>query len=284
VNRGHLIGGAIAAFVVATTAVSAQTAPPPGVAQGTAPAPMAMRPPLPPVAPLPPMAAPPMMMMMHSDHAMSRDEVVKHVRELFARLDTNRDGFITKQEVEAFHQKFAGMAHMGQDVAEHARGMAEMGRNMAERYSDGAMPMTMPMPERGAMFDRLDTNHDGMISRAEFMAGKPEVREQRVMIMRRPDGGPDAAMLPMEGHPQMKMEMHMRHMGGMDMGGMGMDGMGMHLFEMADANHDGRVSLAEAEGAALAHFDKADVNHDGKITPDEHLQIREKIRMEHHSS
>jgi hypothetical protein len=76
----------------------------------------------------------------------------------------------------------------------------------------------------------------------------------------------------------------MRHMGGMDMGGMGMDGMGMHLFEMADANHDGRVSLAEAEGAALAHFDKADVNHDGKITPDEHLQIREKIRMEHHSS
>jgi hypothetical protein len=280
VNRGHLIGGAIAAFVVATTAVSAQTAPPPGVAQGTAPAPMAMRPPLPPVAPLPPMAAPPMMMM-HSDHAMSRDEVVKHVRELFARLDTNRDGFITKQEVEAFHQKFAGMAHMGQDVAEHARGMAEMGRDMAERYSDGGM--RMPMPERGAMFDRLDTNHDGMISRAEFMAGKPEVREQRVMIMRGPDGGPDAAMAPsMDGHPGMKMEMHMRHMGGMEMGGMG--GMGMHLFEMADTNHDGRVSLAEAEATALAHFDKADVNHDGRISPDEHQQIREKMRMEHHSS
>jgi len=136
------------------------------------------------------------------------------------------------------------------------------------------------MPDRGAMFDRLDTNHDGMISRAEFMAGKPEVREQRVMIMRGPDGGPDAAMAPpMDGHPGMKMEMHMRHMGGMEMGGMG-----MHLFEMADANQDGRVSLAEAEATALAHFDKADVNHDGKIAPDEHQQIREQIRIEHRPS
>jgi hypothetical protein len=155
--------------------------------------------------------------------------------------------------------------------------MAEMGREMAERYSDRGMPM----PDRGAMFDRLDTNHDGVISRAEFMAGRPEVREQRVMIMRPgPDGAPGGAMQPpMDGH--MKMEMHMHHMGGT---GMGMGGMGMHLFEMADANHDGRVSLAEAEAAALAHFDKADLNHDGKITPDEHQQIREKIRIEHRSS
>ena len=28
----------------------------------------------------------------------TRDDVVKHVRDLFARLDTNRDGFITREE------------------------------------------------------------------------------------------------------------------------------------------------------------------------------------------
>jgi Ca2+-binding EF-hand superfamily protein len=281
VIKAYFIGGAIAALVVASTAVAAQTTPPPGVAQGTAPAPMAARPPLPPVPPMPPMAAPPMIMMkMDSNHAMTRDEVVKHVRELFARLDTNRDGFITKDEIEAFHQKFAGMAQMGHDMAEHAHGMAELGREMAERHADDGMPM----PDRGAMFDRLDTNHDGVISRAEFMARRPEVREKRVMIMRSADATPEAAMAPpMDGHPQMKMEMHMRHMGGTGgMGGMG--GMGMHLFEMADANHDGRVSLAEAEAAALAHFDKADLNHDGKISPDEHQQIREQIRIEHRPS
>ena len=51
-----------------------------------------------------------------------------------------------------------------------------------------------------------------------------------------------------------------------------MGGFGGHLFDMADANKDGRVSLAEAQAAALAHFDSADANHDGKITPDERQQ------------
>ena len=50
---------------------------------------------------------------------------------------------------------------------------------------------------------------------------------------------------------------------------------------MADANKDGRVSLAEAQTAALAHFDRADLNHDGKITPDERQQMRQQRRMEH---
>jgi hypothetical protein len=65
--------------------------------------------------------------------------------------------------------------------------------------------------------------------------------------------------------------------------GMGM-GFGGRLFDMADANHDGRVSLAEAQAAALAHFDKADANHDGKITPDERQQMRQVIRMERRGS
>jgi Ca2+-binding EF-hand superfamily protein len=222
-------------------------------------------------------------MMMFSDHVMTRQEVAEHVGKLFAKIDANHDGFITKDEVEAFHQKFAGMARMGQDMAEHARGMAEMGRAMAERYSDHGMPM----PDRGAMFDRLDTNHDGNISRQEFMAGRPEVHEQRVMIMRGgPDGAAGASMPPMDGHPGMNMDMHMRHMGGMGhMDGMGMGmAFGGRMFEMADINHDGRVSLAEAQAAALAHFDKADLNHDGKVTPDEHQQIRERIRIERHMS
>ncbi len=81
----------------------------------------------------------------------------------------------------------------------------------------------------------------------------------------------------MDGHPDM-MRMHMH------MGGMGMGGFGERMFEMADTNHDGRVSLAEAQAAALAHFDKADLNHDGKITPDERQQMHETIRFEHRPS
>jgi hypothetical protein len=237
-----LTGGAMAALAIASVAVAAQPAPPPppGVAAGTATAP------LPPGAP----HAPQMHMMVMSDHVMTRAEVADHVAKLFAKLDTNRDGFVTKDEVEALHQKMMG-----------AMGMAH---DMAGRFQEGGMPM----PDRGAMFDRLDTNHDGNISRQEFMAGKPQVREERVMIMR---GGPDEAPGAPGGPPMHGMQMRMH--------GMGM-GFGGNLFEMADANHDGRVSLAEAQAAALAHFDKADLNHDGKITPDERQQMHKTMRIE----
>ena len=259
--RAYLIGGAITALAIASVAAGAQPAPPPppGVAQGTAPPPMT---PLPP----PPPGEQRVRVMFGGDHVMTRDEVAKHVGELFARLDANHDGFIAKEEIDAFHQKFAGMAEMGRDMTERAHGMAEMGRAMAERYSH----TDMPMPDRGAMFDRLDTNHDGVISRQEFMAGRPEVHDERVMIMRGPDGAPGA---PPMSHPG--MEMHMRHMGGMGMGTFVGE-----MFEMADANHDGRVSLAEAQAAALAHFDKADLNHDGRITPDERQQMHQTVRIE----
>jgi len=101
----------------------------------------------------------------------------------------------------------------------------------------------------GAMFDRMDTNHDGSISRQEFNAAHAQMQERRVIIMK--DGA--------RGH--------------------GGGGMAEHLFGMADANHDGRVSLQEAETAALAHFDRIDANHDGKITPEERMQAHGKMRQ-----
>jgi hypothetical protein len=49
------------------------------------------------------------------------------------------------------------------------------------------------------------------------------------------------------------------------------------MFEMADVNHDSRVSLQEATDAAARHFDMADANHDGRITPDERKQMRMQV-------
>ena len=260
-----LIGGAVAALAFATAAATAQPAPPPppGVASGTAPVPL----------PAPP-GGPHVRMIMNTDHVMTRAEVAGHVREMFARLDTNHDGFITKDEMNAIHERMMGAMHMGEAM-----------NTRSEEHR-------MPMPDRTAMFDRLDANHDGMISRQEFMAAKPELREQRVMIMRSDaDAGPGhMPMPPMDGN---KMEFHFERHGPMNgpmgmHGSMGMHGMGMamgeHLFEMADANHDGRVSLQEAEAAALAHFDRADLNHDGRITPDERERMHQSMGMEHRPS
>jgi hypothetical protein len=60
-----------------------------------------------------------------------------------------------------------------------------------------------------------------------------------------------------------------------------MGGFGGHMFEMADANKDGRVTLQEAQAAALQHFDKADTNRDGRITPEERMQMHQKMRAGH---
>jgi Ca2+-binding EF-hand superfamily protein len=66
---------------------------------------------------------------------------------MFARLDTNRDGFIGRDEVAAAEAQF--QAHAQQRAAQHGNA----GHSKA--------------------FDRIDANHDGMISRPEFDAARP---------------------------------------------------------------------------------------------------------------
>jgi Ca2+-binding EF-hand superfamily protein len=65
---------------------------------------------------------------------------------------------------------------------------------------------------------------------------------------------------------------HMRMGGGFGMGG--------RMFEEADANRDGKVSMQEATAAAYRHFDMADVNRDGQITREERMQMHQKMRAE----
>ena len=107
--------------------------------------------------------------------------------------------------------------------------------------------------ERGERtFEALDSNRDGSISRSEWDAGQAQ-REQR--IANRGERGPKRAGL---------------HRG--------MGGLGGHMFEMADGNRDGRVTLQEAQAAALKHFDMVDANHDGQITPEERMQMHQRMR------
>lgn len=237
-----LVAGAIAALGMAIAPTEAQVAPPPGVAQGTTPAvPLRAR------AARAPQVRERMHMMM-SNRTLTRDELLQHVRRMFARLDANKDGYVTREEVEGLHGRFASMgADMHRRIEGH-RGM---------------------LGNRAQAFDRLDANHDGVISREEFMKASPEVRERKVVIMRE-----DAEMPRADGTGMHEMGMH-------EMGMHRMGGFGEHLFTMADKNHDGRVSLKEAESAALEHFDKADLNHDGKITPEERRHAHEMIRREH---
>jgi Ca2+-binding EF-hand superfamily protein len=161
-------------------------------------------------------------------NVLTRAEVQGRVSRHFAKLDANRDGFVTKAEADAMK----------------AQRMQKRSAKRAER--------------RSTRFDRIDANHDGSISRAEFDAHHQVRVEKRIVI--RDGKAADGTQV---------RRIHRR-------GGMG----GMMMLKMADANKDGRVTLAEAEGAALRHFEMMDVNRDGQVTRDERRQMRQHRRAE----
>jgi Ca2+-binding EF-hand superfamily protein len=201
--------------------------------------------PTPPPAPVPPTApAPQVRTFVHRIpmKAATRDEVVNHVREMFAKLDTNKDGFVTREEADAAHKAMAG----------------ELRQHFVKRVGGTERPDR----DRGEAFNRLDVNKDGVITRDEFVSAQPQVRERRVIVMR--EGEAPIQVDGAAGHPSIKaVRVHAL-------------GMRMHgkMFERADANRDGRVSLQEMTDAALKHFDSADANRDGKLTPEERMQMR----------
>jgi len=166
----------------------------------------------------------------------TRDQVAAHVRRMFARFDSNRDGFITQDEV----------ASAGKRVR------VDMRRNMDRRLGGPDARHLPNLADRGSAFDRLDANHDGVITRNEFVNAQPQMLKREIRIVRNGRGPGE--------------------MGGM--GHMERGGMMKHMFAMADANRDGRLSLDEATNAALRHFDMADVNHNGRLDPGEHMHIR----------
>ncbi len=165
-----------------------------------------------------------------ADKVMVRSEVQARVRDHFARMDANKDGAITTAEIAQRH----GL--MGK------HGMGHGGHGAMIRH-DGAMH------DPAAAFDRLDINKDGMISRDEF-AKRREIRIEKRIAMHG-DGAMPA------GTPGAKHKLPIHGMGG------------GRMIVMADANHDGRITLAEAETMALHHFDRMDSNHDGRVTREE---------------
>jgi Ca2+-binding EF-hand superfamily protein len=216
-----LLGGAAVAALVAIAPAMAQTAP---AASMQAP---------------------------HAQHGAamqghSRAQLGIHVAAMFQRLDANRDGVITREESQAAK----GDRGARKDGKQEAQAERRANRSPEQRSGNRA-------ENRAAMFDRLDANRDGSISRAEFTAAP--ARQDRRMVGR--DGNQRKAATGAKG---------MGRMGGMSLGG--------RMFEMADANRDGRLTMPEATSAAYRHFDMADANRDGQISREERLQLRQRTR------
>ena len=187
----------------------------------------------------------------------NRSDVPTRVQRMFNELDVNHDGFVTKEEIATLQTRFD------------------------QRASAAA-------PKRAArMFARLDTNHDGQVTRAEVDAardarlaakGKPakSTRHAASSLFAHADANKDGIVTHAEfdaATASGKIKLRHAKMRGSSV---------VREFDVADTNKDGRVSLEEAQQAALREFDVADGNHDGVITPIERRQAskaeREKRR------
>jgi hypothetical protein len=92
------------------------------------------------------------------DGVQTRAEVVERTGAMFARVDTNRDGFITQQERQAVR---GGVR-------------ARAGERRAERLADGGRGAG-----RAQLFDRLDQNRDGRVTREERQQSRQQRQTQR---------------------------------------------------------------------------------------------------------
>lgn len=175
---------------------------------------------------MPPPPPPGMRPMMPPPPPETRADMEKRVAEGFAALDLDKDGVVTRDEI---------------DKSRDARRAA-----MRQRME------TARRESQDRAFAALDKDSNGAISRAEFAAYPPPPPPPRGGGMRM-DGPPPGDRGPMMMPP--------------GAGGRGMiDG---SWFDRFDANHDGKLTAAEMQSAALAMFDRADANHDGTISPDE---------------
>ena len=142
------------------------------------------------------------------DKTVTKAEFMSKHGEMFDKMDTNRDGKLDK---------------------------ADRAAHMAQR------------------FDTVDTDHNGSLSRAEFDAAHAHGPESD-------DTAPDGK--------------RMHHGGG--------HGMGMMMVRMADTNKDGSVTRAEFLAGAGQHFGMMDANKDGSLSAAERKAARAKMKGMRH--
>ena len=142
----------------------------------------------------------------------------------FVDLDTNKDGFVTADELKAFGDKM------------HAE--------WAKKHADQADSDNKHGDFTQHILERVDTDKDGKISKAEFDA-------EGAKMFAKLDENSDGKIA--------ENEMPQRHWARF----------GGKMFDSIDADKDGKVTKAEFEAAGAKMFQRMDKNGDGVIEKDE---------------
>jgi hypothetical protein len=109
------------------------------------------------------------MMDTNGDKKITVEEHTAGGRQMFATMDANKDNKVTVEECEAAEQKMGG--HHGKAK----EGKAELSAAEKIKACDTNNDASLTAEEHAAcgqmMFERMDTNKDGALSRAEVTSG-----------------------------------------------------------------------------------------------------------------
>ena len=157
-----------------------------------------------------------------SGAGMTRAQVESRVRERFAQVDANRDGFVTKAEGETMRERIRG----------------ERRENRTER--------------RTARFAALDANKDGQLSRAEFDAPRDGDRaDRRERRMERRAFRAHHRGLARFGGARLFERLDADRDSRVSLAEA--TGAALRRFDMSDANKDGTVTREERRAVRAAH-------------------------------